>query len=164
MTRLVKIALIATFLTASTAVQAAPTIQGVSRSDVVNWLTAKGMKVEDNSKPNDEDAPWLVATTKEDRVFNIFLHDCVSKAPKPKDLCAQIRFKLFWDNDKGITLEAINKFNLDYVFGRGFRTDDKEIGVDYAVNLKGGVSRAMVEENVAYFLRVVDDFEETVKP
>ena len=120
------------------------------------------MTVEDKSEKDDD--PWLIVTTKDERVFNVFLHQCASKSPGLSVACTQMRFKLFWDNEKGITLEAVNKFNLDYVFGRGFITDDKKLGVDYAMNLKGGATRKLVEENVQYFLRVDDDFETEVKP
>ncbi len=158
----IRSALFLVLMLAAGSAYAAVPIQGVSRGDITKWFAALSMTVEDKSEKDDD--PWLVVTTKDDRMFNVFLHQCASKSPGLSVPCTQVRFKLFWDNDKGITLDAVNKFNLDYVFGRGFITGDKKLGVDYAMNLKGGATRKLVEENVQYFLRVVDDFETEIKP
>lgn len=138
-------------------------VQGMSANDMMALLSSMGMKPE--NKTEQDKLPWLVVKTKEGKTFNVLMYQCQAEKPNPATLCAQIRFKLFWDNDKKISLETVNKFNVDYVFGRAFLDDDgKSVGVDYPMNLAGGSTRSTIRENVNYFLRVVDDFETEAKP
>lgn len=138
-------------------------VQAMSAADMVKLLSSMGMTVE--NKTEQDKLPWLVAKTKEGKTFNVLMFQCQSEKPNPSTPCSQIRFKLFWTNDNNVTLETVNKFNLDYVFGRGFvDVEDKTVGVDYAMNLAGGSTRSTIRENVLYFLRVVDDFEADAKP
>jgi hypothetical protein len=139
------------------------TFKTISRTDLTILIEGAGSTVEDKSEDGDD--PWLIVKSPDKRTFNLFMHECEKGILGPGRKCGQIRFKLFWDNDRKVTLETVNKFNLDYVFGRGFVTaDGKSVGVDYALHLDGGVTRAFIRENMEYFLRVVEDFATEAKP
>ena len=137
-------------------------VDAVSRNSLSAMLRSMGMKVEDTTEP--DGTPWLTVKTKDGGTFNVFLYVCKNDALATSP-CEQIQFRMLWDNTKERTLEDVNKFNLEKVFGRGYVTEDKKmIGVEYPMNLTGGVTDRNIRENVDYFLRVTNDFEDIVKP
>ena len=147
----------------SHAASAAGTIYSVSRDSMTVMLTAMEMKVVDRSEADKE--PWLVVTAKDGTVFNVFLYQCDGKPTNPAAQCEQVQFRILWDNTKGRTAEDVNRFHLEKVFGKGYvSADRKDIGLEYPLHLKYGVSEANLRENVGYFLEVVEDFVSIVKP
>lgn len=136
--------------------------QVISKSSLAAILRSMGQTVEDKTQPGG--SPWLVATTKNGAVFNAFLYICGDN-PMPSSPCEQLQLRMLWDNTKGRTTDDVNRFHLEKVFGRGYLSEDRKIiGVEYALHIKGGVTIANLKENIDYFLRVTDDFNEIVKP
>lgn len=149
------------FPSAHALVQTGPT-ETVSRNSLGAHLRTLSMKVEDTTEPGG--TPWLTVTTKDGRIFNVFFYVCANQA-SPASPCEQLQFRILWDNDKRRTSDDVNKFHLEKVYGRGYLTEDRKmIGLEYAMHLKGGVTIGNIVENIEYFLRVVDDFVEIVKP
>jgi len=63
-------------------------------------------------------------------------------------------------------LVAVNNYNESQVFGRAYvlrsSGESGEVGVDYVIELGGGVSKEHIEENVARWADVVAAFIQTM--
>ena len=137
-------------------------VHDLSRSGLSAIFTSMGMTVKDTTEPGG--IPWLTVTTKEGELFNAFLYSCTDEA-RATAPCTQVQFRILWKNDKGRTAEDINRFHLEKVFGRGYITADKGmVGLEHQLHLTGGINGRNLRENITYFLRAADDFEEIVKP
>jgi Putative bacterial sensory transduction regulator len=158
----VPVAAAALTLTASSVLAKPGTVFNVSRNSMAATLKSMGMDAQDTTEK--DGTPWLTVKTKDSHTFNVFLYQCKNDAD-PRSPCEQIQFRIVWDNTNKRTLDDVNKFALEKVFGRGFMSEDKtDIRLEYPLHLTGGVSPANLRENINYFLRVVEDFEEIVKP
>lgn len=150
------------FIFASPALAKPGRLDSVSRVGLSATLRSMGMKVEDTTEK--DGTPWLTVTTKDGKLFNVFLYMCKNDS-SPVSPCEQIQYRMLWDNTKGRTADDVNKFHLEKVFGRGYLTEDKKmVGIEYPMHLTGGITDGNLRENVDYFLRVTNDFEEIVKP
>jgi hypothetical protein len=139
------------------------TIEGLSRTSMTTILQGMGMQVEDRTPPGD--LPWLVVKSATGRTFNVNLYVCSKAAPDFGTPCEQVQLRIIWNNSNGRSAADVNAFHLEKVFGRGYVTaKGDDIGVEHAMHLAGGVTERNVRENINYFLRAADDFEELVKP
>lgn len=154
--------LVSPVLTFAKSVNRSGATQVISRTSLTAILRSMNMKVEDATES--DGTPWLVVTTKEGDVFNVLLYVC-GENPRPSTPCEQLQLRMLWDNTKGRTADDVNKFHLEKVFGRGYLTGDaKMVGVEYPLHIKGGVTINNLKENIDYFLRVTNDFNDIVKP
>lgn len=60
--------------------------------------------------------------------------------------------------------ELINSYNDSKLFGRGYVLDeDQAIGVDFTVNLRGGVTETHVAQSVGLWVEVLNDFASKIR-
>jgi hypothetical protein len=73
--------------------------------------------------------------------------------------CTHIIFRAGWNNVKA-SLEEVNKFNSEKVFGVVYIDKDGDVNVDMPVNLAGGVSRKNLDDNFDWWRLVLRDVVE----
>ena len=74
-------------------------------------------------------------------------------------------FRAFWNDTNKIDAAAVDAYNVQFLFGRGFVSEDGAyVYFDYAMDLDGGVTRDHIVSNLNNFLTNVSNFSGTVKP
>jgi hypothetical protein len=76
--------------------------------------------------------------------------------------CTSLLFKVGYDLADGTTLEAINAWNAENLFGRAYMDDEADPWIEMPVNLKGGVSRENFEDTFDWWDVVVGQFEDHI--
>ncbi|MEM8985575.1 MAG: YbjN domain-containing protein [Pseudomonadota bacterium] len=79
-----------------------------------------------------------------------------------QERCDQLLFFANIELDREITEEdykIVNRYNESKVFGRGYVIEERQaVGVDFAVNLRGGVTISNLADSVSNWINVLDDF------
>ena len=76
--------------------------------------------------------------------------------------CKTLLFKVGYDLADGTTLEVINAWNTEKLFGRAYLDDEGDPWLEMPVNLFGGVTRANFEDTFDWWDVIVSDFEDHV--
>ena len=83
---------------------------------------------------------------------------CSGKPTACENLVFFANFEIGRDVDDS-DYRAVNSFNDSQVFGRAYVIPDKrEVGVDYVVELSGGVTEEHLSENISRWADVITDF------
>ena len=86
--------------------------------------------------------------------YTIFFYGCTDN----KD-CRFIQFFSGWDLTNGISLDQINDWNKDKLFGTAYRDDEDDPLLSIVVNLEGGVSRDNFISTLDWFQFTLEEFE-----
>lgn len=90
--------------------------------------------------------------------FSLRALDC-SGAPRA---CATLLLYAQFDLGRPVSAsdyQAVNRFNDGQVFGRAYvDADDQRVGVDYTIEMRGGVSRDHIGRNLVRWKSVVERF------
>ncbi len=121
---------------------------------IVSALEANGFSV--NVTTDSDDDP-LIESTDDDEPFSVHFYGCTNN----KD-CEYIQFVSGWDLSKGTTMQVIEKWNEDRVWGRAYIDSDNDPWLDLAVNLKGGVTPENFDDTVAWWWSIMRDFEDHI--
>ena len=86
--------------------------------------------------------------------FRVMFYRCTAGTA-----CRVIQFRAGFDLADGSTLEAMNDWNRENLFGSAYLDAEGDPFVDYAVNLDFGVTRANFEDSFDWWLVVLRDFK-----
>jgi hypothetical protein len=76
--------------------------------------------------------------------------------------CTSVLFKVGYDLSDGTTLEVINAWNEQNLFGRAYMDDELDPWIEMPVNLFDGVTRSNFEDSFDWWEVVVGKFEDHV--
>lgn len=133
---------------------AAQNVTAMTPEDIAGALEAAGLSPE----PFDDaagGAPVIRASAGE-IVFWTRGFDCSG------DACSTLMLFANFEIGRAVTandFRVINRYNESRVFGRAYAIEaDRSIGVDYVIELDGGVSPDNVSGNIARWMDVIDAF------
>ncbi|MBI1391179.1 MAG: hypothetical protein GC152_00430 [Alphaproteobacteria bacterium] len=147
---------IAAFLAAVNGAASAQLTSSMTAADIVAALEAAGMAA---SMMEDLDSGAPVAKVEAGDVFYfVRAMDCSGGA------CGTLLFFANFALGRDAAPEdysVVNSFNERQVFGRAYVVADRgEVGVDYVIELRGGVSKENVARNIDTWVDVVASFRE----
>jgi len=129
-------------------------ITGSSFDAIIASLQRVGFTV-DLSKDSDGDP--MIESTDNDEPFLVYFYECTDG----KD-CGYMQFREGWDLKDGTTLEVIEKWNEDRVWGRAWLDADDDPWIDLTVNLRGGITSANLDDTASWWWSVLRDFEDHI--
>jgi hypothetical protein len=129
-------------------------ITGSSFDAIVAALEARGFKVE---LSKDKDGDPQIESTDDDEPFSLRFYGC-----KKGSDCDSIDFISGWDLADGTTSDVIEAWNEDRLWGRAFLDSDDDPWIDFAVNLKGGVTVENFNDTVSWWWSILHDFEDHI--
>lgn len=142
---------------------AAQSIDSVNADELQSILENAGLNPE-LSIDSSSGAPVAVAELGDYKFF-VRAMNC-SGTPKS---CSELMFFANFPLGRALSVQdlvAVNNYNESQVFGRAYvlrsSGQNGEVGVDYVIELAGGVSKDHIEENVARWADVVAAFIQTM--
>lgn len=88
----------------------------------------------------------------EGNVYSIYFYGCEKNAS-----CDKILFSATWDVDSS-SLDAVNDFNKNAIFGRAYVDDQGDYAIEITVNLAHGVSRANLDDTFVVWSNLMREF------
>jgi len=77
--------------------------------------------------------------------------------------CGRIQFVVTFTGYKNTSLEALNEWNAKNYFGRSYRTDKGAARLEMDLDLDdGGMSPALFEDNVEWWVTIMANFEKHI--
>jgi len=76
--------------------------------------------------------------------------------------CKYIQFFAGYDLQDGITLEKLNEWNRDKLWGQAYRDDENDPYVSVVYNMDGGVSKENFADTFDWFKIMLQSFEEFI--
>lgn len=89
--------------------------------------------------------------------FSIFFFGCENNAD-----CKWLVFRVGYDMSDGSTLQAMNDWNKDKLFGRAYLDDENDPWLEMAVNVDFGVTRANFADTFDWWEVIVGEFEDHI--
>ena len=106
----------------------------------------------------DETGDPLIRSTSSGSDFLIFFFGCTGNTD-----CRTIQFYAGYREPSNATLEAINRWNAENRFGRGYVTDEGSARIEMDVDLDdGGLSQALFIDNLEFWVLVMSRFEDYI--
>ena len=101
----------------------------------------------------------MIRSSESGSEFLVFFYNCTDNAD-----CRTIQFNADYSEPNNATLEAMNAWNRDNRFGRAYLRDDGVARLEMDLDLDdGGISQALFEDNLEYWIIVMSDFAEHVE-
>lgn len=129
-------------------------ITGSSFDAILGSIERAGLHAEMTTA---SDGDPLIQSTDDDAPFLVHFYGCTGGQD-----CQYIQFTSGWDLIDGATLDVIEKWNEDRVWGRAFLDSDDDPWIDMTVNLKGGVTAENFDDTVSWWWSVMRDFEKAI--
>lgn len=107
----------------------------------------------------DEDGDPMITGRIDGVRYAIVFYGCTEAAN-----CTAIQFLAAWTNPGDVTLEAINAWNLNRAFGRGYLDEQNDPILDYVINLDGGVTIRNLDDSFEWWRAIVAEFAEELDP
>lgn len=89
--------------------------------------------------------------------FAIYFFGCTDG-----EACSTLLFKAGFDLANGMTLEAVEAWNEEVLYGRVYLDDENDPWIELAVNLFGGVTRENFEDTFDWWETVLFQFQDSV--
>lgn len=89
--------------------------------------------------------------------YHLYFYGCTNN-----DDCKYLQFVAGWDLTNGITLEKINDWNRDKLWGQAYRDSEDDPWISIVYNLDGGVTKANFADTVDWFRVTLEGFEEHI--
>lgn len=89
--------------------------------------------------------------------YHIYFYGCTNN-----EHCKYIQFVAGWDLTDGISLEKINDWNRDKLWGQAYRDDENDPWISVVYNLDGGVTKANFADTVDWFRITLEAFEKHI--
>lgn len=133
---------------------AAAEVQAQDPDSVVWAMQKAGYKAE---LTKDSTGDPLIRSAANGSSFEVFFYNCTENRD-----CRTIQFHSAY-RDPDMTLQSINKWNADNRFGRAYIATTGSARVEMDLDLDdGGMSQELFEDNVEFWVSVMEDFEEQV--
>ncbi len=88
--------------------------------------------------------------------YSIYFYNC-----RKNRNCKVIAFKAGWEGKK-VSLEKINKWNKDNIFGTAYKVDEETVKLKLPVDLEYGVTEENLEDIFERWTSILKDFESEV--
>jgi hypothetical protein len=89
--------------------------------------------------------------------FTLFFYGCSNN----KD-CTSLQFSHAWDLVDDVTLEKVNEWNVDQLWGQAYVLDEGDVALSFAFNVEGGVTEDNLESTIDLWDRTLVAFEEFI--
>jgi hypothetical protein len=76
--------------------------------------------------------------------------------------CKSLLFKVGYDLEDGTTLQVVNAWNAENLFGRAYLDEEQDPWIEMPVNLFEGVTRENFEDTFDWWDVVVGQFEDHI--
>jgi len=129
-------------------------ITGSSFDAIMESLARVGFSV---MMSKDSDGDPMIESTDSDDPFLVYFYECSDG----KD-CGYMQFREGWDLKNGTTLDVVEKWNEDRVWGRAWLDSDNDPWIDLTVNLRGGITAANLDDSASWWWSVLRDFEDHI--
>lgn len=110
-----------------------------------------------NERTTDKEGDPLLRGEMDGTQFNIFFYGCDSGTN-----CKQILFQAGWDLPNGVRPAIINNWNRGNLFGRAFLDDEGDPFVEMPINLDGGMSAELMDDNFDWWRFVLEEFKDHI--
>jgi len=119
--------------------QAAP-IQGggVTRQEVADWLSRKGVPAKIESLDSGE---RIVAAETNGVKFDVYFYACKGER------CASVQFAAGWSGAENVSLDEVNSFMKDTRYARVYKSGPGELWVEYDTLVGPGASWELLDEH-----------------
>jgi hypothetical protein len=82
------------------------------------------------------------------KAYKLFFYGCTEKAN-----CQSVQFWAYWDLE--VPLDRVNAWNKDTRYGKVYLDDDKDLVLEYDINLAHGASDRNFEESADIWVRLL---------
>jgi hypothetical protein len=106
----------------------------------------------------DSEGDPKINSTDKRRPFVIHFYDCDGDHAH----CPYIQITQGWDLKKGLSLDKIEKWNEDNVWGQAYLDDDKDPWLALTINFKGGVTPEYVDDMLEWWSVIAEDYEKHI--
>lgn len=89
--------------------------------------------------------------------FSIYFYGCTDG-----ERCKTLLFKVGYDLADGTTVDVVNAWNADTLYGRAYLDDEADPWLEMSVNLHGGVSRTNFEDTYDWWEVILGSFEDHI--
>lgn len=154
MTRFRQSGFAAVLLAAATSAAAAETVDATDPqrlASIIRDLGYRAMLTTDNT------GDPMITTSVGGTDVSILFFGCVANAD-----CKTLLFKVGYDLAGGTTLEAVNVWNTENLYGRAYLDDENDPWIEMPVNLFAGVTRENFEDTFDWWEVVVGEFEDHI--
>jgi hypothetical protein len=106
----------------------------------------------------DDDGDPKINSTDKAHPFVIHFYDC----DDAHSHCPYIQITQGWDLKKGSTVDKMEKWNEDNVWGQAYLDDEKDPWLALTINFNGGVTPEYVDDMIDWWSVIAGDFEKHI--
>ena len=106
----------------------------------------------------DEYGDPMITGTVSDSTFTLYFYGCTAS----NNNCTILQFAHAWNLVEEVTLETINAWNVDRLWGQAYLPDEGYVSLSFAFNMEGGVSEENLVSTVAIWEGTLVAFEEFI--
>jgi hypothetical protein len=139
-------------LAAATTASSAEFVDATDPQQLVSIIRELGYRARLTS---DNTGDPMISTSVGGTDVSILFFGCVANAD-----CKTLLFKVGYDLNDGTTLEAVNVWNTENLYGRAYLDDESDPWIEMPVNLFGGITRQNFEDTFDWWDVVVGRFED----
>jgi hypothetical protein len=134
---------------------AAAEVQAQDPQSIVSAMQQAGYRAQLDA---DDTGDPLIRSAASGSDFLVFFYNCTDNSD-----CRTIQFYAGYSEPNNATLETMNAWNKDNRFGRAYLGDDGIARIEMDLDLDdGGLSQALFEDNIEFWVAVMTRFEEYV--
>lgn len=132
-----------------------PTILEEASPDAIMAALERGGFEAEVGKEKDGDPK--ISSTDKNQPFGVHFYGCKDHAH-----CRYVQITQGWNLKNGITLEKIDAWNGDNVWGQAYRDDEKDPWLALTINFEGGVTPDYLDSMIDWWAIIVDDYEDAI--
>ena len=102
---------------------------GLTRPEVINWLSAQGIQA---TRQNDSNGADILKASVNGVNFDVYFYDCTA------DRCRSIQFAAGWSGIQSINVQRLNDWNKDHRFIRAYLTPESYAFGEYDLVVSPG--------------------------
>lgn len=118
---------------------------GITKAELIETLEGYGVKYEDSTRAGED--PIITVTGRNGIKYDILYYGCSGEGAAQR--CKRLQFKAGWNMSSPLTLEQLNKYHNDYVFGRLYNAKSSDgtdvLWFDIGLIVQGGSRKMIVE-------------------
>lgn len=107
----------------------------------------------------DDEGDPLITGTMNDTDYSIIFHNCQNGKN-----CTDLMFSSAWSTSGNFTLEQVNTWNSEMLYGQAYLDDEKDATLEMSVNIDGGVTKENLTASFQWWNDIVPEFESTIFP
>lgn len=92
-----------------------------------------------------------------DTDYSIIFHNCDNGKN-----CTDLMFSSAWSTQGSVSLEQINTWNTEMLYGQAYLDDEKDATLEMSVNIDGGVTKENLRATFQWWADVVPEFEDKI--